>query len=132
MESALANHLSLTLSTSSLPSGTIFYLFIGLLTEDQNIMRAVKDDFIAVKEMDPTCISYVHCFLNFKGYLACQAHRIAHNWWLTRRKILALLIQNRVSEVFAVDIHPGAKIGREDFTLSCYRSCYWRNNSDWE
>ncbi|KAK4747928.1 hypothetical protein SAY87_014514 [Trapa incisa] len=28
------------------------------------------------------------------------------------RNLLALLIQNRVSEVFAVDIHPGARIGR--------------------
>ncbi|KAL2476012.1 Serine acetyltransferase 1 [Abeliophyllum distichum] len=112
MESALANHLSMKLSNSSLPSGTLFDLFIGLLTEDQDIMRAVKDDLIAVKERDPACISYVHCFLNFKGYLACQAHRVAHKLWLTGRKILALLIQNRVSEVFAVDIHPGAKIGR--------------------
>ena len=39
-------------------------------------------------------------------------HRIAHKLWTQDRKILALLIQNRVSEAFAVDIHPGAKIGR--------------------
>jgi len=32
--------------------------------------------------------------------------------WLQGRKALALLIQNRVSEVFSVDIHPGAQIGR--------------------
>ncbi|KAL2473107.1 Serine acetyltransferase 3 [Forsythia ovata] len=112
MESALANHLSMKLSDSSLPSGTLYDLFVGLLTEDQEIMIAVKDDLRAVKERDPACISYVHCFLNFKGFLACQAHRVAHKLWSQGRKILALLIQNRVSEVFAVDIHPGAKIGR--------------------
>ncbi|KAL2493814.1 Serine acetyltransferase 1 [Forsythia ovata] len=55
MESALANHLSMKLSNSSLPSGTLFDLFIGLLTEDQDIMRDVKDDLIAVKESDPAC-----------------------------------------------------------------------------
>jgi serine O-acetyltransferase len=49
--------------------------------------------------------------LNFKGFLACQAHRVAHNLWSNGRKVLAVMIQNRVSEVFGVDIHPGAKIG---------------------
>jgi serine O-acetyltransferase len=112
MESALANFLSMKLSNSSLPSGTLYDLFLGVLTEDQEIMSAVSDDLRAVKERDPACISHVHCFLNFKGFLACQAHRIAHSLWSKGRKILALLIQNRVSEVFAVDIHPGAKVGR--------------------
>ncbi|KAL0328550.1 UNVERIFIED_CONTAM: Serine acetyltransferase 3, mitochondrial [Sesamum calycinum] len=112
MESALANYLSLKLSNSSLPTGTLYDLFLGVLVEDKEIMLAVNDDLRAVKERDPACISYVHCFLNFKGFLACQAHRIAHNLWSNGRRILALLIQNRVSEVFAVDIHPGAKIGR--------------------
>ncbi|PIN12903.1 Serine O-acetyltransferase [Handroanthus impetiginosus] len=112
MESALANYLSMKLSNSSLPTGILYDLFLEVLREDQEIMRAVNDDLRAVKERDPACISYVQCFLNFKGFLACQAHRIAHNLWSQGRKILALLIQNRVSEVFAVDIHPGAKIGR--------------------
>ncbi|THF95357.1 hypothetical protein TEA_023952 [Camellia sinensis var. sinensis] len=109
---ALGNHLSLKLSDSSLPSGTLYDLFLGMLAEDQEIMNAVKDDLRAVKERDPACISYVHCFLNFKGFLAIQAHRVAHKLWTQGRKILALLIQNKVSEMFAVDIHPGAKIGR--------------------
>ncbi|KAI3703067.1 hypothetical protein L6452_28822 [Arctium lappa] len=112
MESALADHLSIKLSTLSLPSGTLYDLFVGGLTEDQDIVRCVKDDLRAVKERDPACISYVHCFLNFKGFLGCQAYRISHKLWLQNRKILALLIQNRVSEVFGLDIHPGAKIGR--------------------
>ncbi|KAL8469739.1 hypothetical protein ACS0TY_032546 [Phlomoides rotata] len=111
MESALSNYLSMKLGNSSLPSATLYDLFLGVLTENQEIMRAVGDDLRAVKERDPACISYVHCFLNFKGFSACQAHRIAHNLWSKGRQILALLIQNRVSEVFAVDIHPGAKIG---------------------
>ncbi|KAB1199145.1 Serine acetyltransferase 3, mitochondrial [Morella rubra] len=89
------------------------YYYSSILSQrDQEIMGAVKDDLRAVKQRDPACISYVHCFLNFKGFLACQAHRVAHKLWSEDRMILALLIQNRVSEVFAVDIHPGARIGR--------------------
>ncbi|RVW50168.1 Serine acetyltransferase 1, chloroplastic [Vitis vinifera] len=112
LESALANHLSIKLSNSSLPSSTLYDLFMGVLVEDGEIMGAVKDDLRAVKERDPACISYVQCLVNFKGFLACQAHRVAHRLWSQGRKILALVIQNRVSEAFAVDIHPGAKIGR--------------------
>lgn len=112
MESALSNHLSIKLGSSTLPSATLHDLFMGVFTDDQEIIRVVKDDLRAVKERDPACFSYVHCFLHFKGFLACQAHRVAHKLWSQNRKILALLIQNRVSEVLALDIHPGAKIGR--------------------
>lgn len=70
MGSALANHISMKLSDSSLPSGTLYDLFVGFVTEDQEIIIAVKDDLTAVKEGDHACISYVHCFLNFKGFLA--------------------------------------------------------------
>lgn len=111
LESALANYISIKLSTLSLPSATLYDLIMIVLTQDQETVNSVKNDLKAVKERDPACISYVHCFLNFKGFLACQAHRIAHHLWLQDRKILALLIQSRVSEVFAIDIHPGAKIG---------------------
>ncbi|CAN6989676.1 unnamed protein product [Brassica oleracea var. botrytis] len=112
LESALANILSVKLSTLALPSNTLFELFISVLEESPEIIESAKQDLLAAKERDPACVSYVHCFLSFKGFLACQAHRIAHKLWAQDRKILALLIQNRVSEAFAVDIHPGAKIGK--------------------
>lgn len=44
---------------------------------------------------------------NFQGYHALQAYRIAHTLWTRGQKILALSLQSRISEVFAVDIHPG-------------------------
>ncbi|KAF3773097.1 Serine acetyltransferase 3 [Nymphaea thermarum] len=40
--------------------------------------------------------------LNFKGFLAIQAQRVAHRLWQRGQVPLALVIQNRVSEVFAV------------------------------
>ncbi|KAJ0044562.1 hypothetical protein Pint_03887 [Pistacia integerrima] len=49
--------------------------------------------------------------INCAFQVSLKAHRIAHKLWYQGRKVLALLIQNRVSEVFAVDIHPGAKMG---------------------
>ncbi|CAN0875042.1 Serine acetyltransferase 1, chloroplastic [Linum grandiflorum] len=112
LETALANHLAVKLSNSSLPIATLFDIFANVLDKNPDAVRAVKADLQAVKERDPACISYVHCFLSFKGFLAIQAHRIAHELWRNERKSLALMIQNRVSEVFGVDIHPGARIGK--------------------
>ncbi|KAL5544763.1 hypothetical protein UlMin_008547 [Ulmus minor] len=99
VESALANHLSVKLSDLSLPSRTLIDIFMGDLGEDEEIVRAEKDDLRAMKERDPACISYV------------PSHRVTHKLWSQGRKVLALLIQNRVSKVFSIDIHLGAKIG---------------------
>ncbi|CAK8538914.1 unnamed protein product [Lathyrus sativus] len=111
LETALANLLAVKLSSVSLSSATLYDLFVRVLEHDAEIMDAVKNDMKAVKERDPACITHVHCFLNFKGFLACQAHRVAHNLWSNGRKVLAVIIQNRVCEVFGVDIHPGARFG---------------------
>ncbi|CAL5190743.1 unnamed protein product [Lathyrus oleraceus] len=111
LETALANLLAVKLSSVSLSSAILYDLFLRVFEHDAEIMDAVENDMIAIKERDPVCITHVHCFLNFKGFLACQAHRVAHNLWTNGRKVLAVIIQNRVCEVFGVDIHPGAKFG---------------------
>lgn len=41
-----------------------------------------------------------------------QAHRVSHKLWTQSRKPLALALHSRISDVFAVDIHPAAKIGK--------------------
>jgi serine O-acetyltransferase len=80
--------------------------------QDYTIMRDACHDLIAILKRDPACDSILTAFLFFKGYKALQSYRFAHVFWLAGRKELALLLQSRISEVFAVDIHPGAKLGR--------------------
>ncbi len=111
LERALAFHLGNKLSSSTLLSTQLFSLIIDTFMEDDGIRRAVREDIKAVKGRDPACNSYSHCLLNFKGFLACQTHRVAHRLWNQGRQSLALALQSRVSEVFHVDIHPAAKIG---------------------
>ena len=41
-----------------------------------------------------------------------QGHRIAHELWGRGRKVMACALQSRMSEVFAVDIHPAARFGK--------------------
>ncbi|PIN02281.1 Serine O-acetyltransferase [Handroanthus impetiginosus] len=111
LESALANHLAIKLCDANLSRDALYAVFLKQLVQNIEIQHAIRDDLKAVRERDPACLSYIHCLLNFKGFLACQAHRVAHNLWIQGRNMLALVIQSRVSEVFAVDIHPAAKIG---------------------
>ena len=71
-------------------------------------------DLLAILERDPAAISTLQVITCLKGYHAVQAHRVAAALWKTgnfEKKHVALAIQNRVSELFAVDVHPGATIG---------------------
>ncbi len=70
-------------------------------------------DLNAIKERDPASDGLVNPFLNFKGFKALQSHRIAHILWHRDRKDTARAIQSRCSEVFGVDIHPSAVIGKK-------------------
>ncbi|KAF3782846.1 Serine acetyltransferase 1 [Nymphaea thermarum] len=112
LEAALAGHLGNKLSMTCLPGSSLARVFLWAFLEESTIRSAVREDLKAVKERDPACVSYVQCLLNFKGFLAVQAHRVAHSLWTKGRAPLALVIQNRVSEAFAVDIHPGARVGK--------------------
>ncbi|MGZ8362359.1 MAG: serine O-acetyltransferase [Caulobacteraceae bacterium] len=72
-------------------------------------------DMRAVLERDPACRGYLQPFLFYKGFLALQSHRIAHWLWGQGRETMAFHLQSRVSELFQVDIHPAARIGRGVF-----------------
>eukprot|EP00210_Caulerpa_lentillifera_P000710 g687.t1 len=79
------------------------------------ILDACCADMQAVCERDPACDKYTQCMLYFKGFQAVQSYRVAHWLWNKGRKPLALALQSRISEVFHVDIHPAAVIGRGTF-----------------
>ena len=44
--------------------------------------------------------------------MALQTHRFAHRLWQSGRKEFALYLQSQSSRVFAVDIHPAARLGK--------------------
>ena len=73
---------------------------------------AIRADLTAFCERDPACDRYSLPLLYLKGFLGLQSYRIAHWLWQRGRSELALYIQGRVSEVFGMDIHPAADIGK--------------------
>jgi serine O-acetyltransferase len=76
------------------------------------IRDAIRRDLTAVLERDPAARGMAQPFLHFKGFHALQSYRIAHWLWQEGRHPLALYLQSRISEAFAVDIHPAAVIGK--------------------
>lgn len=111
LERAVAFVLSNKLGDQTLLPTQLFELFCELLDGDCRIVEAVRADIVAVRERDPACQTYAQCLLNFKGFQAVQAHRLAHALATSGRLPLALALQSRVSQVFHVDIHPMARLG---------------------
>jgi serine O-acetyltransferase len=78
---------------------------------DTTLGRQARADIIAVYERDPACHRYLQPVLFFKGFLAVQSYRIGHWLWKNGHADLAYFVQMRTSEVYGVDIHPGAIVG---------------------
>ncbi len=112
LEDALSYHLASKLGSSTLPAVTLRDLFDHALRSDPSIGDAVRADAKAVCDRDPACRGYSMPLLYFKGFHALQSYRVAHYYWMQDRKPLALYLQSRISEIFSVDIHPAARIGR--------------------
>ncbi|TYG38672.1 hypothetical protein ES288_D13G242300v1 [Gossypium darwinii] len=112
LERSLAFHVGNKLCSSTLLSTLLYDLFLNTFSSDPSLRAAAVADLRAARVRDPACVSFSHCLLNYKGFLACQAHRVAHKLWTQSRRPLALALHSRISDVFAVDIHPAAKIGK--------------------
>jgi len=112
LEDSLAYLLSQRLSTVETPALAMQQLIEAAFQDDPEIGAALRCDLVAVHERDPACKSLLEPLLYFKGFHALQGYRIAS--WLLRsgRRGLAMYLQSRISEVFAVDINPAARIGR--------------------
>lgn len=112
LEAALSFHLANKLDSPALPAMLVREVIEQALADDPGISAAMRADLQAVSERDSACCSLVTPLLFFKGFHALQSYRIAHWLWRQKRNSLALFLQNRISSVFAVDIHPAAKIGK--------------------
>ena len=112
LENALSYHLAKKLGSEDLPPMMTREIFDDAMKADPSIGDAVRADLSAVFERDPACRGYLDAFLFYKGFLAIQSYLIAHWLWTHDRQHMARFFQSRVSELFDVDIHPAAKIGK--------------------
>ena len=111
LKAALSFLLASKLDSSVVSSMALRDIIQEALEAEPIITQAVEIDIKAIRERDPACNSYSTPFLFYKGFHALQVHRVAHWLWSQERHSLAFFLQNQVSTIFNVDIHPAAKIG---------------------
>lgn len=112
LASALSFILATKLADDVMPVVTVRELFDKAFNAAPEIIEFASCDLKAVFDRDAAISSYLPVILFLKGFQSIQVHRLAHFLWTTGRRDLALFIQSRNSEVFAVDIHPGCVMGR--------------------
>ena len=112
LESALSYHLAKKIGGEDLSPMMTREIFDEALAADPSIGEAVRADLSAVFERDPACHTHVEAFLFYKGFHALESYRVAHWLWQSGRHAMALYFQSRISELFGVDIHPAARLGK--------------------
>jgi serine O-acetyltransferase len=111
LDAALSSHLAQKLATENLDASILKTIFNDAFSNAPSLRVAAQADLIEVRKRDPACKNYLAPLLFFSGFLALQAHRIAHWLWRQDREDIAVLLQSRISEIFGIDIHPAAHIG---------------------
>ena len=112
LEHALSYHMAKKLGGEDLSPLAVRETFEEAIAADPDIGAALRADLSAVLDRDPACHSFVEAFLYYKGFHALECYRIAHWLWRQDRIAMALFFQSRISQLFAVDIHPAAVMGR--------------------
>ena len=77
----------------------------------KDVSKAIEKDLNAVISRDPATNTILETFLFSKGFSALQAYRASNYHW-KEETLLSYFLQSRTSQVYGVDIHPAATIGK--------------------
>ena len=111
LEASLAYRISRKLGHDALSEPYLHDLFEDVFSAAPSIGLDAREDIIAITERDPAARGYLSPVLYSKGFQGLTAYRVAHFLWNNDRQPLARYLQSIISQVFAVDIHPAARIG---------------------
>lgn len=112
IEKALSYRIAAKLASNEMSMVVVREIVDEAYEQDPGLVEAGRADLVAIYERDPACHRLLQPILYFKGYQAVQAYRVGHYLWQQGNRDLAYFVQMRVSEIFGVDIHPAARIGK--------------------
>ena len=112
IEKALSYRIAAKLASNEMSMVVVREVVEEAYQKSPELVDAARSDLVAVYERDPACHRLVQPILYFKGYQAIQAYRVGHFLWTEGHHDLAYFFQMRASEIFGVDIHPAASIGK--------------------
>lgn len=111
-EEAVSYHLAGKLDFGDLRGMQMRDIIDMALRGDAEIGESIRADIFAVRDRDAAVDCCLVPFLYMKGIHALAAYRVANWLWKDGRQLLAVHLQNLISEGFGVDIHPAATIGK--------------------
>jgi serine O-acetyltransferase len=79
------------------------------------MFKTLREDIQTVFAKDPAAKSVLEVISCYPGLHALWFHRLAHFLWQHRLRFLARLLSNVSRFLTAIEIHPGARIGRRFF-----------------
>jgi len=79
------------------------------------MFSGMKSDIQAVFENDPAARSRFEVIFTYSGLHAIWAHRLAHRLYRSKCYTLARIVSQFSRFMTGIEIHPGAKIGRQLF-----------------
>ncbi len=112
LEETLSHRVSSKLASSEMSAQILLGIAAEAYASDPSIGEAARADLVAVFDRDPACHHLIQPVLFFKGYQAIQGYRVGNFLWRNGHKDLAYFFQMRISEVFGIDIHPAAVMGK--------------------
>jgi serine O-acetyltransferase len=80
-----------------------------------HLLSLIREDVATVMERDPAAKSRLEVFLCYSGLHAVWFYRINHWLWNRRLLLLGRFLSQAARFLTAIEIHPGAKIGRRLF-----------------
>ena len=112
IEKALSYRIAAKLASNEMSMVVVREIVEDAYQKGPELVFAARADLIAIHERDPACHRLVQPIVYFKGYQAVQSYRVAHFLWSEGHRDLAYFFQMRVSEIFGIDIHPAARVGK--------------------
>ncbi len=112
LEGALAFRVAQKLASEEMSVQILREIADEAYASEPELGHAARADIVAVYERDAACHRFLQPVLYFKGFQSIQAYRVGHWLWNQGRKDLAYFFQMRASEVFGLDVHPAARIGK--------------------
>ena len=109
---ALSFQIARKLADGEMSAMSVREVCLSAFGADPTMVEAAEADLEAVAERDPAIRNLLQPFLYFKGFQALQGWRVAHWLWGQGRETLAFHFQSRISELFQLDIHPAARLGK--------------------
>jgi serine O-acetyltransferase len=79
------------------------------------MFRSMREDVRSIRDRDPAAKSILEVLLCYSGLHAIRFHRINHWFWVHNWRLLARWLSQVARLLTAIEIHPGAEIGRRVF-----------------